>query len=224
MSITTTDIERHVKAFCSRIGSDPLLVQGAGGNVSWKDGDALWVKASGTCLAEAELKETFVPVNLTHLQAAIKEQNFSVDPKVINSSTLRPSIETLLHALMPHKIVVHLHAVEILAHLVQINAIQKINKLVGAEVNWIYVEYFKPGCDLAREVSQKLITRKDADVVFLGNHGVVIGGSGIEEVFTSLQKLVFKLKSMPSLTMLENSAFERESDFFARGYVPCADK
>ena len=224
MSNATTDIEKHVKAFCSRISADPLLVQGAGGNVSWKEGDVLWVKASGKWLAEAELKEIFVPINLILLQAAIKEQKFSVSPKVISNSSLRPSIETLLHALMPHRIVVHLHAVEILAHLVQINAIQKIRKLVGDEVNWIYVDYFKPGADLARAVSQQLNTRKDADVVFLGNHGVVIGGSGIEEVFTSLQTLVLKMKSIPSLTLLENQTFEHESDFFARGYVPCDDK
>ncbi len=65
MSIATTRIEKQVKAFCAQIGADPLLVQGPGGNVSWKDGDVLWVKASGAWLAHAAGKdEIFIPVDL----------------------------------------------------------------------------------------------------------------------------------------------------------------
>lgn len=224
MSIVTNGIEKNVKEFCAQIGADPLLVQGAGGNVSWKDGDTLWIKASGTWLVEAESKEIFVPVNLTFLQTALTELNFFVKPAVTSNSVLRPSIETLLHALMPHRVVVHLHAVEILAHLVQVNARQKIKKCVGDAVKWIYVDYFKPGADLARAVSEQLTTRTDADVVFLGNHGVVIGGRDVEDIVTTLHTLIFKLKTKTSLSLLEKIALRRESDFLARGYVPCVDK
>ena len=224
MNIATAEIEKFVKAFCAQIGADPLLVQGAGGNVSWKDEGTLWVKASGTWLAEAESKEIFVPVNLTFLQTALKEQNFSVKPEVTSDSNLRPSIETLLHALMPQRVVLHLHPVEILAHLVQDNARQKIKKRVGDSVKWIYVDYFKPGADLARAVSEQLTTRTDADVVFLGNHGVVIGGRDVKDVVTTLHTLIFKLKIKTSLSISENRASRRESDFLARGYVPCVDK
>ena len=97
------------------------MVQGAGGNASWKVESTLWVKGSGTWLAEAAEKDIFIPVDLPHLQLAISNYDFSVIPKVKNESSFRPSIETLLHALMPHKIVIHLHAIEILAHLVRDN-------------------------------------------------------------------------------------------------------
>jgi len=224
MSIATADIQKQVKAFCAQIGDDPLLVQGAGGNVSWKEGNALWVKASGTWLAEAELKEIFIPVHFSFLQAALKAQNFSVTPEVIGNSSLRPSIETLLHALMPHRVVVHLHAVDILAHLVQVNAEQKIKKLVGNGLKWIYVDYCKPGADLARAISKKLTIRNDADIVFLGNHGVVIGGRDVEEVIATLKELLFKLESKTPLALFEYVLPSRESDFLARGYVPCVDK
>jgi len=190
MITAASSIEKQVKAFCALIGADPLLVQGAGGNVSWKDGSVLWVKASGTWLAEAESKEIFVPVNLTHLQDALAKQDFSVKPEMANGSGLRPSIETLLHALMPHRVVVHLHAVEILAHLVRINARQKIQDLVGDAVKWIFVDYFKPGADLARAVFEELKKRPDADVVFMGNHGVVLGGAGTAELETLLCDLI----------------------------------
>jgi hypothetical protein len=48
----------------ARVGRNMLLVQGAGGNSSIKDGDVLWVKASGTWLADADAKDIFVPVSL----------------------------------------------------------------------------------------------------------------------------------------------------------------
>lgn len=190
MSTASNCIEKQVKAFCAQIGADPLLVQGAGGNVSWKDGDVLWVKASGTWLAEAESKEIFVPVNLAHLQDSLAKQDFTVKPKVNSNSGLRPSIETLLHALMPHRVVVHLHAVEILTHLVRINARHKIRDLVSGTVNWIFVDYFKPGADLARAVFEELKNRPDADVVFMGNHGVVLGGASTAEIETLLCNLI----------------------------------
>jgi rhamnose utilization protein RhaD (predicted bifunctional aldolase and dehydrogenase) len=219
-----SSIEKQVKEFCTRIGADRLLVQGAGGNVSWKDGDVLWIKASGTWLAEAESKEIFVPVNLPHLQGAIAKQDFSVKPEVKNDSGLRPSIETLLHALMPHRVVVHLHAVEILAHLVKVEAIQKINSLVDGSVKWIYVDYFKPGADLARAIFEKRTNGPAADVVFMGNHGVVIGGENVDEVFATLHTLTIKLKAPTSLLAPDTSSAAHGADFIARGYVPCVGK
>lgn len=224
MSIAATSIEKHVNAFCAQIGADPLLVQGAGGNVSWKEGAALWVKASGTWLAEAESKEIFVPVNLTFLQTALAEQNFSVKPEVTSDSGLRPSIETLLHALIPHRVVVHLHAVEILAHLVQANARQKIKKLIGDAVKWIYVDYFKPGADLARAVSEQLANRSDVDVVFLGNHGIVIGAHNLDEATAILHTLISKLQTKVSLSSTESTPATCELEFLTRGYIPCWDK
>jgi rhamnose utilization protein RhaD (predicted bifunctional aldolase and dehydrogenase) len=119
MNSASNALRTSVIEYCSGIGADPLLVQGAGGNASWKDGNTLWVKASGTWLAEAIEKNIFVPVDLPHLLTAIESGYFSVTPRLLGESVLRPSIETLLHALMPHRIVVHLHAIEILAHLVR---------------------------------------------------------------------------------------------------------
>jgi rhamnose utilization protein RhaD (predicted bifunctional aldolase and dehydrogenase) len=224
MRIATKSIGKSVRIFCSQIGADPLLVQGAGGNVSWKDEDALWVKASGTWLAEAELKEIFVPVNLPLLQNALNNQDFSVEPEVISGSDLRPSIETLLHALMQQKVVVHLHAVEILAHLVQVNAKEKIKSLVGDAVKWIFVDYFKPGADLARSVSEQLTIRSDADVVFLGNHGLVIGGDDVDDIACTLHTLTSKLQIEFSKSIAHPLPCKYEPEFLARGYVPCGDK
>ncbi|RDB35093.1 MAG: class II aldolase [Spirobacillus cienkowskii] len=218
--MTDLTTAKQVKTYCTKIGSDPLLVQGAGGNISWKDGEMLWIKASGTWLAHAEKQEIFIPVNLAHLRLKIAEENFSVAPKVLGDSSLKPSIETILHALMPHKIVVHLHAIEILAHLVRKTPLQDFKKLIGDAVKWVFVDYFKPGAELAQAVSMQLAKHHGADVVFLKNHGLVIGGDDIKGIEFSLSKL---------LSLLQNNIHHLQvktqpPEFMIDGYVPSKDK
>lgn len=182
MHSLTPSISEQVKKFCTQAGKNSLFVQGAGGNVSWKEDHILWIKASGTWLADAEIKDIFVPVDLAHLREMIVRKDFNVTPKTTSDTILRPSIETMLHALLPHKIVVHLHAVDILSYLVTKNAKERFDCLVGNTLNWIIVDYFKPGPDLARAVSEKIGNNSDIDIVLLKNHGLVVGGNSISEV------------------------------------------
>lgn len=186
-----------ITAFCRAAGSDPLLVQGAGGNVSWKEGDTLWIKASGTWLADAGEKDIFVPVELGRLKMALARDDYDVIPKVADASSLRPSIETLLHALMPHRVVVHLHAVEVLAHLVRENAESIFHEALGDSVRWVIIPYHKPGATLARAVAEALKLSPGSDVVFLMNHGVVIGGDSVQEVERILHGLISALTNEP---------------------------
>ena len=67
MTSPNTSLHAAIVDFCARIGRDRLLVQGAGGNVSYKSNGALWIKASGTWLADAASQEIFVPVDAAHL-------------------------------------------------------------------------------------------------------------------------------------------------------------
>ena len=198
MNSITDTLKTSVIEYCATIGADPLLVQGAGGNVSWKDGETLWVKASGTWLAEAAEKDIFVPVDLHHLRIAIESGDFSVTPRLSGESALRPSIETLLHALMPHRFVVHLHAIEILAHLVRANCQTDFQSLIDASIHWTIVNYYKPGAALATAVSAALAEKPSANVVFLKNHGVVIGGEDVAEVNYILGRLNIVLSTAPA--------------------------
>ncbi|MGL4542432.1 MAG: class II aldolase/adducin family protein [Polymorphobacter sp.] len=102
----------------ARIGNDPLLVQGPGGNSSLKIGDELWVKASGVWLAQARQRQIFVGLALAPVRAAVVAEqavDFGAARLPASTTTLRPSIETALHALMPHAAVVHAHAVNSMA-------------------------------------------------------------------------------------------------------------
>ena len=195
-------IEKQVKQFCARIGTDPLLVQGPGGNVSWKDNDVLWIKASGKWLAKACDEEIFVPVSLSYLQEAISNKNFSCSPSILGDTKLRPSIETMLHALMPQKVIAHLHAVEALAHLVRKNAETRLAELINDSIKWVFVDYYKPGAELAACVSAKLTLIPDAEVIFLKNHGIVIGAPDIRNLELILKKITKLLFTKPFLSEL----------------------
>ena len=195
-------IEKQVKQFCARIGTDSLLVQGPGGNVSWKDNDVLWIKASGKWLAKACDEEIFIPVSLSYLQEAISNKNFNCSPLILGDTKLRPSIETMLHALMPQKVIAHLHAVEALAHLVRKNAETRLAELINDSIKWVFVDYYKPGAELAACVSAKLTLIPDTEVIFLKNHGIVIGAPDIRNLERILKKITELLFTKPFLSEL----------------------
>ena len=175
-------MRNQVEHFCKKIGQDPLLVQGAGGNVSWKEGELLWVKASGTWLANAMSQDIFVPVSMNEILSEVKKNNFLFSPESSNLNSLKPSIETILHALMPQKFIVHVHAVEILSVLIRDNSKEEIRSILGDNFNYIFLEYVKPGPDLAQAMHSELLQNPNAQIVFLANHGVVIGADSIQEI------------------------------------------
>ena len=104
--------DSEFRVLSARLGKDPLQVQGPGGNTSVKDGDVMWIKASGTELAHADQQDIFVAVDRA---AALAEANGSAGDGSCQEAvldpytTLRPSIETTFHAAFDHAVVVHTH-------------------------------------------------------------------------------------------------------------------
>lgn len=223
MNYVNSSLAAQVIEFCAQIGTDALLVQGPGGNVSWKEEGVLWIKASGKWLADAKSSEIFVPVSLSPLQNALAKSDFTIVPAAMSGSQLRPSIETLLHVLMPHKIVVHLHPVEMLSHLVRSNQEEAIAKYIGQEVNWIYVDYAKPGAELAQAVSRQLVNATATEVIFLGNHGVLIGGEDIKEISLTLNRLTSALKTDTAPYSALHAAQSSEVSPALTSYQACTD-
>jgi rhamnose utilization protein RhaD (predicted bifunctional aldolase and dehydrogenase) len=169
----------ELRRMSARVGRDILLVQGAGGNSSVKDGDVLWVKASGTWLSDAENKDIFVPVALAAARAALAEGDERVPLAPGAQTTLRASIETALHALMPHPVVLHVHSVNTIAWAVQTDGGEEFAaRLQG--LSWCRLGYHHPGLPLAQAV-RKAIAQANVDVLILGNHGLVVGASTCAE-------------------------------------------
>src|SRR3982074_1072533 len=106
---------QDLRGLAARLGRDPLVVQGPGGNISLKRDGVMWVKASGTWMMEATARSILVPVDI----AAVLGGLAAGDPACetcsayvrhdLVHSPLRPSIETTLHAVMPQRAGVSVH-------------------------------------------------------------------------------------------------------------------
>lgn len=202
-----------------------MLVQGAGGNASWKDDGLLWVKASGMWLSDALTKEIFVPVDLAEVIGALALGDFSFAPKSAINVQLRPSIETLLHAIMPQRIVVHLHAIDILACLVRKKCDQEIAERMNGLDRYVIVDYFKPGAELAAAVMAGLSAVSGANIVFMKSHGVVIGGDSVDEVEGVLKNILSRFFVDPVVDVSVPSCAPAVSELFFEGYCKpgCSD-
>ena len=192
------NLHHEISGLAAKLGENPLLVQGAGGNLSWKQGGTLWIKGSGTWLANANKDNIFVPVNLLMLNEALIENNFDTKPRLIGKHLLHPSIETTLHALMPQKIVAHLHSIEALIFLVDKDSQKIISQLFTESpdeaIHVAFVDYHKPGPKLAEATKEVIGKNPKTNVIFLKNHGIVVGANSTTEIFTILQKISSKIQ------------------------------
>jgi rhamnose utilization protein RhaD (predicted bifunctional aldolase and dehydrogenase) len=189
---------RHLSA---ALGRDPLRTQAAGGNTSLKRDGILWIKASGAWLAHAEARDIMVPVDLNGLRDALAsgdpraETGVSFVDESRNPQHLRPSIETSVHAVIPHAIVAHIHCVETIALAVQANgealAAERLRPL--RDVAWAYVPYCRPGLPLSQAIAERLTP--GANVLVLGNHGLVVAGATVAEVADRLDRVCCALAS-----------------------------
>jgi rhamnose utilization protein RhaD (predicted bifunctional aldolase and dehydrogenase) len=184
-------------AASARIGADPLLIQGPGGNTSVKDGAVMWIKASGTNLADALTHDVFVPCDLAAIRAAMAAGDVRADQPAefaLQKGGLRPSIETSLHAVFPQRVVVHVHCVNTLAFAIRPDAKAALDApLAGFE--WAFLPYTKPGAKLAGQVQAVLGTH--TDVVVLGNHGLIVTADTVAAAFALLDRVVTAVKAAP---------------------------
>ncbi len=168
----------------AEIGRNLDLVQGAGGNTSFKDNDILWVKASGCWLSDAEKKNIFVPVNYSGILDRLNNnEKDPVTPEILDVgceyNKLKPSIETSLHALMPHRYVIHTHSINVLANVIVRDGKVKISKMLKG-LRWVWVPYVRPGLPLTHAV--KLASKSQPDVIVLENHGIVFGAESVGKI------------------------------------------
>jgi len=215
-----------VERYAAAIGQDLTLVQGAGGNVSWKDGNVLWIKASGMWLADALKQDIFVPVDLERSRAlgAAGAEDFS--PALLESGRGRPSIETPLHALMTQRIVSHVHSVDVIAWSVLADAREQLAVRLG-QLSWCWIDYAKPGSDLSLSLAGQLRSQQRApDIVVLGNHGLVVGGGTVDEVERISREVCSLLARTVRAPVGGNPAMVRAltREWQAEGYTPATDE
>lgn len=184
----------ELKVISSQMGNNKALIQGSGGNTSLKEGNILFVKASGKKLSEAKKENIFVPIDLVDIRYKFKHHTSKDELKIIpiDNGNLKPSIETIFHAIMPHKIVFHSHSIEVIANTILPNIRERMIPLLKGYL-WDYIPYARPGLPIAKLI-QSSLNKKNSDVLILGNHGLIIGANSLKEAELLQKNIVNKLK------------------------------
>ena len=183
------------------LGQNDELVLHGGGNTSVKskmDGeDILYVKGSGWDLSTIKA-EGFSPVKLDALLEMVKLDSLSDTDMVkaqreamIDSEAPNPSVEAILHALIPYKFVDHTHADAIVTISNSVDGDENIVKLFP---NFLIVDYIMPGFDLAKEVYRltKKLEWDSIDGIILHNHGIFTFDNDAKTSYTKMIDAVSK--------------------------------
>jgi len=195
-----------LRAYTSRLlGQDEDLVLHGGGNTSLKvretdfvgdDIEVLWVKGSGWDLKTIE-PAGFAPVRMRTLLAMgardtlsdttmVKEQRAAL----LDPDAPAPSIEAVLHALIPLPWVDHTHADAVVTLSNSPSGEERLRALYGERV--LVVPYVMPGFELAKVVDA-LFREHDArayEGMILLHHGVFSWGSSARESYERMIALV----------------------------------
>jgi len=156
-----------------------------------KIGSVLCVKASGKRMADAMHEDIFIPLDLPEVIGECLRRN--IDPAERYPGV---SIETAMHATLPHRAVLHVHCVNTIAWAVQNDApVQLQHQLEG--LHWTWIPYVASGLPLSREIETVLFARPNTDVFILSNHGLVIGGEDCGTVETLLIEVKRRLAIYP---------------------------
>ncbi len=192
------------------LGRDHTLVLHGGGNTSVKvrertiigeEEDILYVKGSGWDL-ETIKEPGFAPVRLSHLRKLAQLETLS-DPQMMNELMTQvvragapaPSVETILHAILPHKYVDHTHADAVLAVTNTADGEQHVREIYGDDV--VVIPYVMPGFDLARLCARIFGAQAHSGTrgMVLMNHGVFSFGATAQESYERMISLVSRAET-----------------------------
>src|SRR3954452_10142478 len=178
------------------VGSDPRLVVWGGGNTSLKTDETdfkgratyvLRVKGSGSDL-KAVTRRDFPGVRMDDVLPLLEREDMSdeemlayLEHTLMEPGSLRPSIETLLHAFVPTRSVVHTHADAILVLTNNDNASNTLAEVFGNEL--AIIPYRRPGFQLSKQVGQAVRANPHIKGVVLLNHGLITWHDDPQEAY-----------------------------------------
>ena len=185
------------------LGRNPALVLHGGGNTSvktitkdrlGKSVRVLSVKGSGWDMGDIE------PAGLpaVRLEALLELRDLKKlsDEDMVNyqrgalldSTSPNPSVETLLHAFLPHKFIDHTHSTAVLSLTDQLGDAKLLTEVYGKRV--ALVPYVKPGFDLAQTAAHAFDSHTDVEGLILRKHGIFTFGETAREAYERMIGLV----------------------------------
>jgi rhamnose utilization protein RhaD (predicted bifunctional aldolase and dehydrogenase)/NAD(P)-dependent dehydrogenase (short-subunit alcohol dehydrogenase family) len=209
-SFAASDGELDVICKLSRFyGSDPSIVLAGGGNTSCKVGNRLYVKASGTSLATMT-PDGFVVMDRDQLEDLVgatldadpqrREAQFKeriAAARCVPERGQRPSVEVLLHHLLPSIYVVHSHATIANTLTCHRDGRRLAEEIFGDSVLWL--PYVDPGFILAQSLREALAEHRSrtggavVNAILMANHGLIVAGDDPAAIRTTTSELLAKI-------------------------------
>jgi len=203
-----------VLELANEFGSRIREVIGKGGNVSGKKDNLLHIKASGRKMGILSHDDLVVmdrdklATLLDRVDAQLLEINSSgrevdvrererlfeeafMDARVDQASTLRPSIEVMLHDLLEGTFVLHVHSTDVNTITCSVRGEELTREVFGDAAIWI--PYVDPGFILAKTVRDSVNTYKEdhchePGFIFMENHGIVVDGESLQEIREKMEE------------------------------------
>lgn len=185
------------------LGSDPDLVLHGGGNTSVKtrlhdlNGEAvevLCVKGSGWDMARIE-PAGLPAVRLSALRALRTRDALSDEDMVkiqranlIDPGAPNPSVETLLHAFLPHTFIDHTHACAVLSLTDQREGDALCAEVYDGRIG--IVPYIMPGFGLAKAAAEVFERNPQVEGLILAKHGIFTFGASAQEAYERMIAMV----------------------------------
>jgi rhamnose utilization protein RhaD (predicted bifunctional aldolase and dehydrogenase)/NAD(P)-dependent dehydrogenase (short-subunit alcohol dehydrogenase family) len=190
-------------------GCDPSIVLAGGGNTSCKCDDFLYVKGSGTALATMT-RDGFVKMDRQKL-SALADATLNDDPQTREAQFKdwvtgarcepekgqRPSVEALLHHLVPARYVVHSHATIANTLTCHTGGRALAEQIFGDDIVW--VPYVDPGFILAQTLKRALedyrarTGRTLAKAILMANHGLIVAGDDPSAIRANTDEVLQKI-------------------------------
>ena len=195
-----------LRVYTSRLlGRDKSLVLHGGGNTSVKvrepnlygeEEEILYVKGSGWDLETIEAAG-FSPVRLAPARRLATLPRLS-DPQMVNelrasmtrAAAPTPSVEAILHAVLPYKYVDHTHADAVVTVTNAPDGEARVRRIYGDSV--VVIPYVMPGFDLARLCTERFPAEAGPATIgmVLMQHGIFSLGETAREAYERMIHLV----------------------------------
>jgi len=193
--------ELALRVYTSRlIGREDSLVLHGGGNTSVKGSttnllgeeiEVIYVKGSGWDLGNIE-PEGHPALDLAYLKKLRTIDRLSDEEMVnqfrthlLDASSPTPSIETLVHAFLPHTFIDHSHADAIVTLTNQEKGEKLLREALGEKIG--ILPFIMPGFPLAKAVADLYESMPDMECLILMNHGIFTFG---DDAGTSYERMI----------------------------------
>ncbi|MBL0702087.1 MAG: bifunctional aldolase/short-chain dehydrogenase [Desulfosarcina sp.] len=198
-----------LRVYTSRLlGSNKNLVLHGGGNTSVKinmpditgeSKDVIFIKGSGADLEFVD-PESFTGLDLEPLRKLsllekMTEEEMDNQLRIhrIWADSPDPSVETVVHAFLPHKYIDHTHADAILVLTNSLNGQEILNKALGANI--AVIPYIMSGFPLAKAILNAYEKNPAIEAVVVMNHGIFTFSDDAETAYNRMIESVTRAEA-----------------------------